>query len=157
MSRILLVDDALDDQRIISSALGKTHELRVASSVADARRWVAQEAFDLILLDVQLPDGDGFMLCAELQNEEATRKVPVIFLTVRSDTPDKIMGFSLGAEDYVSKPFDPRELRARVDARIKKVDERKARDLTLQRGDLKISVSLQKAYVLTGAKSCLWI
>jgi DNA-binding response OmpR family regulator len=152
MSRILLVDDALDDQRIISSSLGKTNEVRIASTVAEARKCIAEEDFDLILLDVQLPDGDGFKFCAELQSEDATRSVPVIFLTVRSETPDKVMGFSLGAEDYVSKPFDAKELRARVEARIKKASERRTRELTLQLGDLKISVSLQKVYYTGGGK-----
>lgn len=152
MSRILLVDDATDDQRIIMTSLGKTHDVRVAATLGEARACLKSETFDLLLLDVQLPDGDGFQFCAELQNDAEARQIPVIFLTVRSDTPDKVLGFSLGAEDYVSKPFDPRELRARIEARIKKAGERKLRDLNLQVGDLKISVTQQKVLLVGGAR-----
>jgi two-component system phosphate regulon response regulator PhoB len=146
MSRILLVDDALDDQRIVSSALSKDYQLSIASNLADARLRIAAEEFDLILLDVQLPDGDGFVLCAELQSDEHTRAIPIFFLTVRSSIQDKVLGFSVGAEDYISKPFAPEELLARIKARIRKAGERISQDLVLQLGDLKISVSKQKVY-----------
>ena len=155
MSRILLVDDALDDQRIVASALGKVHDLTVASTMAAARHCIAELEFELILLDVQLPDGDGFTLCAELQANDRKRSVPIVFLTVCNEISDKVMGFSLGAEDYISKPFDPKELKARVEARIKKAGERNSRDLVLRLGDLKISVSMQRVFLTGGEQERL--
>lgn len=147
MTRILLVDDALDDQRIVASVLSKAHQVVIASTLAEGRLRISETDFDLILLDVQLPDGEGFALCEELQSDERTRAIPIIFLTVRSATSDKVLAFSLGAEDYISKPFDPIELQARVEARIRKSGQHLTRELLLQLGQLKISISKQKVYL----------
>ena len=74
---------------------------------------------DLILLDVDMPGTNGFDVCARLKQDEATRRIPVVFLTGASTTDEKLRGLDLGAVDYIIKPFDPAELRARVRASLR--------------------------------------
>jgi two-component system phosphate regulon response regulator PhoB len=75
---------------------------------------------DLILLDVMLPDGDGFDLCRVIRRNASMSKVPIIFLTARSDEVDRVLGLEIGGDDYVTKPFSPRELIARVKAHLRR-------------------------------------
>ncbi|MFN0169608.1 MAG: winged helix-turn-helix domain-containing protein [Bryobacteraceae bacterium] len=75
---------------------------------------------DLIILDVMLPDGDGFDLCREIRKSTVIGKVPIIFLTARSDEVDRVLGLEIGGDDYVTKPFSPRELMARVKAQLRR-------------------------------------
>ena len=82
-----------------------------AKSVSQARKIMEREECDLILLDVTLPDGNGFSFCSEMKK---TRKIPVIFLTVKEEESDVVKGLDLGADDYVIKPFRNRELLSRI-------------------------------------------
>src|SRR6476659_619831 len=118
MHRIMLIEDSPSVQMIVKETFQQSCLVTVVGSLADARKQLEAQSFDLILLDVQLPDGDGFKFLASLRNQEAFSEVPVLVLTGRNDIQDKVMGFSLGAEDYVVKPFDPLELKARVEARL---------------------------------------
>ena len=147
-TKILIIDDAPDDQRIISSALEKIHTVVKAGTLAEAENKLKEHEISLVLLDVHLPDGDGFKFCATIKNADSTRHIPVIFITSRSDVPDKVMGFSLGADDYVAKPFHVAELRARIEAKLKQLEDRRERELILRKGDLKISIPLQRVFVL---------
>ena len=81
---------------------------------------------DLIILDVMLPDGDGFDLCRRLRKTTALARVPVLFLTARSDEVDRVLGLEIGGDDYVTKPFSPRELMARVKAHLRRGDQEEA-------------------------------
>ncbi len=75
---------------------------------------------DLVLLDLNLPDVDGLTICRELRRHEATRRVPILMLTARAEERDKLLGFDLGADDYVTKPFSMKELLARIAARLRR-------------------------------------
>ena len=77
---------------------------------------------DLVLLDLNLPDVDGLTICRELRRNDATRHVPILMLTARAEERDKLLGFDLGADDYVTKPFSMKELVARIGARLKRAD-----------------------------------
>src|SRR5882762_4072040 len=83
---------------------------------------------DLIILDVMLPDGDGFDLCRRLRKNAALARVPVLFLTARSDEVDRVLGLEIGGDDYVTNPFSPRELMARVKAHLRRGDQEDAAD-----------------------------
>ena len=78
---------------------------------------------DLIILDVMLPDGDGFDLCRRLRKITALARIPVLFLTARSDEVDRVLGLEIGGDDYVTKPFSPRELMARVKAHLRRGEQ----------------------------------
>ncbi len=92
-------------------------EVRTFYAGADLLAAVAHEAFDLVVLDIMMPGMDGFACCRELRR---TSSVPIIFLTAKDEEIDKVVGFELGADDYVVKPFKPRELVARVRARLRR-------------------------------------
>ncbi|MEO7179022.1 MAG: response regulator, partial [Allosphingosinicella sp.] len=107
---ILLVDDERSIRDPLAQYLGRSG-LRVtkAKDVAEARQALAAYAVDLILLDIMMPGEDGLTLCAQVR---ATSGIPVILLTARVEETDRIVGLEIGADDYVTKPFSPRELLA---------------------------------------------
>jgi two-component system catabolic regulation response regulator CreB len=118
MARILLVEDEGAIAQTIEFALREDgFECAHALTGRDALRLAATSAFDLAILDVGLPDIGGFALCRELRRG---RDLPVIFLTARNAEADRVLGLELGADDYVSKPFSPRELVARVRAVLRR-------------------------------------
>jgi two-component system, OmpR family, catabolic regulation response regulator CreB len=123
MAKILLIDDAEDIQQIVKHVL-KDHQLEIAGTLAEAKAQLAAQAFALVLLDVGLPDGNGFYFWMTVCRQPNFQDVCVIFLTGKSDPIDKVMGFSLGARDYITKPFSPKELLERVEARIGKGESR---------------------------------
>jgi len=119
MTRILVVEDEPD------IALGLEDDLRrfgyEVHTVGDGESAIGRgrgEAWDLILLDVMLPRMDGFEVCRELRR--ARVKTPIILLTAKAQEAEKVMGLELGADDYVTKPFSPRELRARIQALLRR-------------------------------------
>jgi DNA-binding response OmpR family regulator len=109
---ILLVDDERDIRDPLAAYLGR-NSLRVtkAENAARARELLAGYAIDLVLLDIMMPGEDGLALCAFIR---ATTNIPVILLTAKAEETDRIVGLELGADDYVVKPFSPRELLARI-------------------------------------------
>jgi two-component system, OmpR family, response regulator len=117
-SRLLIVDD---DQEICSliSLYFEKHGFDVipAHSAAQMRHELARETIDLVLLDIMLPDASGLDLCREIRQ---STDIPVIMLTAVSDLADRVAGLEIGADDYVAKPFEPRELLARVRAVIRR-------------------------------------
>lgn len=133
MARILLVEDCPDTQTLVRGTLGH-HDVVIAGSLGAAVQELDRVAFDLVLLDLSLPDGDGFALCSRLRDAPELRELPVVFLTGSSETRDKVMAFEMGAQDYVEKPFQPLELRARVDARLRASKQHSSRLVSV--GDL---------------------
>ena len=117
---ILVVDDHLDIREPLAKYL-ETHGLRAttADSAATARRVLKDSAIDLVVLDVMMPGEDGLSLCRHLR--ESTR-LPVILLTAMTEETDRIVGLEMGADDYVSKPFNPRELLARIKAVLRRTN-----------------------------------
>ena len=115
---VLVVDDHRDIREPLARYLER-HELRVsvAESASAARRTLRAAAVDLVVLDIMMPGEDGLQLCRHLQ--EVTR-IPVILLTALAEDTDRIVGLEVGADDYVTKPFNPRELLARIKAVIRR-------------------------------------
>ena len=120
MGRILLVEDELTHQLIIKKALEGQWQVEVAGSFAEARAQLEEGQYDLFLLDIMLDDGLGYNLVEELKGQQQHKSTPIVFLTSSENVEMKVMCFSLGADDYVVKPCDPRELRARISAKMEK-------------------------------------
>ncbi|MDC3250180.1 two-component system response regulator CreB [bacterium] len=99
------------------------------ATAADAQKAISTHSIDLIILDVGLPDKNGFDLCRELKPQVTT---PIIFLTARDDVIDKVVGLELGADDYISKPFSPRELSARVKVVLRRTQSKPAEETLTQ-------------------------
>jgi DNA-binding response OmpR family regulator len=149
--RILLIEDDQSTQRLLQSALSATgNELLGASSGKEAISVLTEKDVHLILLDMGLPDVDGLALCAQLQSNPKWKNIPVMILTARVDVSAKVAAFSLGVEDYISKPCDLLELRARVEARLRKIQKSTEEGEILTKGELRLSVAMQKAYRLNG-------
>jgi DNA-binding response OmpR family regulator len=117
--RILLVDDAPEIQLLGRSALEKDFAVMSAATLAEARTLLSQGEVDLVILDVELPDGNGMEFCSHLKGPGNAYSLPVILLTSKDQLEDKLKGFSAGADDYMVKPFHAAELRARVQLRLK--------------------------------------
>ncbi len=113
--KLLIIEDSPDIHELVALWLaGEPVELFSCFSGEQGLASMPQVRPDLILLDVDLPGLDGFEVCRQLKNSPATADVPVVFLTGASSTEEKLRGLELGAIDYITKPFDPAELRARV-------------------------------------------
>lgn len=145
MNRILLVEDQKEFHLLVQKALvGEANQITIASTISESRTILAKEKFDLILLDINLPDRDGLEYFAEVRASGApTERTPVIFLTSAEGLPSKLAAFSLGADDYVTKPFDAQELRARVEGKIRNAKRRQARVEEPQIGPFKFKLAAQ--------------
>ena len=115
---ILIVDDVPESIEILGEVLGDSYDIRYSFSGEEAISSAEEMAPDLILLDVMLPDMDGMEVCARLKENDATRDVPVIFITAKSGPEAETMAFAAGAVDFVSKPVNPATLRARVKVQL---------------------------------------
>ncbi|BAH76455.1 response regulator [Solidesulfovibrio magneticus] len=111
---ILLVDDTETNLDILVDALGEDHEVAVATDGPTALALAKEQTPDLILLDIMMPGMDGYEVCRRLMADPATAETPVIFLTALTDVADKTRGFAVGGVDYVTKPFEPAEIKARA-------------------------------------------
>lgn len=139
-SRILVVEDTIEFQKLIQATLGFKYTLDVVGSLAAARTRVMSSSYSLILLDVILPDGSGFDFCREVQFKSSNEETPIILLTAKTASSDKVLGFSIGVDDYITKPFDPVELLARVDSRIQKSIKKKELAENFKRGPFRFDV-----------------
>ena len=127
MKRVLVVEDDPDIVELIAHYL-KAEGFSV-DSAGDGRLGLEQlraGGYQLVILDLQLPGMDGLAVCAELRRDQRTRGLPVIMLTARGDESDRIVGLELGADDYVVKPFSPKELVARVRAVMRRLERPEA-------------------------------
>jgi len=139
--KVLVVEDEADVAEMIRYNLGREgYEVRLAATGTDALRQVKEVRPDLILLDIMVPHLNGWEICRRLRQDRETQAIPVIMVTGRVEEGDKVLGFEMGADDYVTKPFSPRELLARVRAVLRRgstVDTREAKH-HLKAGELEI-------------------
>lgn len=118
-ARILLVDDTMENIQVAGELLrSKGYQVSVARDGVQALKVCEKANPDLILLDIMMPEMDGYECCAKLKADEGTKDIPVIFLSAMTETPDIVKGFELGAVDYVAKPFNAAELLARVSTHL---------------------------------------
>ena len=139
MSRILVVEDDPDIAELIRHYLEKSGYVvdRLASGAAVIPRLKVQRP-DLVILDLMLPELDGLMVCQAMRSNPETALIPIIMLTARSEEADRIAGLELGADDYVTKPFSPKELAARVAALLRRLNRGAAAGSVLRYGSITI-------------------
>jgi DNA-binding response OmpR family regulator len=140
-NRVLLVEDSLSGQLVVRSALDGVAELTVAPDLKSAWECLKTDEFRLILLDVNLPDGSGFNFCSSLAADRGARRPRVLFLTGSRDIGEKLTGFSVGGDDYVTKPFEPMELKARVMAQLRTLEEMSDAKQTIRVGDVELDLA----------------
>jgi DNA-binding response OmpR family regulator len=122
MSSILVVDDEERVALSIERSLQHNYQVRVAYNGTEALKIARRTKPDLMILDIMMPGMDGLQVCKELRSDPILRTVPILFLTARGRVEDKIEGFEAGADDYMTKPFDVRELLLRVKAILQRTD-----------------------------------
>jgi len=115
---LLVVDDTPENIDVLHGILSADYTVKIANNGPLALKIVAAQPPDLILLDVMMPGMDGYDVCRQLKENEATRHIPIIFVTARRDVADEALGFELGAADYITKPVSPPIVRARVRAHL---------------------------------------
>lgn len=146
---ILIVDDEKDLAATVAYAMEQegwhtqaAHDGRTALELARQ-----QPAPDLILLDLMLPDRSGTEICRELRAQSHTKSVPIVMLTARNDEIDRVVGFEVGADDYVSKPFSLRELVLRVKAILRRAEQPEAPSTDVRFGRLRVNSSGHQVWV----------
>ena len=142
MPRILLIDD---DERL-AELLGRffeRYELDFDNATTPSKGFAKldQSVYDLVILDVMLPEMDGFEVCKTIRKEN---DIPIIMLTARGEVMDRIVGLELGADDYLAKPFEPRELVARIHTILKRLKPNTTQQNTIEHGALKIDLDMQQ-------------
>ena len=147
MNRLLLIDDDTRLTEMVGSYLrGNGFEVETAPSLAAGRQRLQAGPYDALVLDLMLPDGDGLDFTRELRREPRTRRLPLLMLTARGEPTDRIVGLEIGADDYLPKPFEPRELLARVKALLRRAaPEALADDEVLRFGRLEIDLGARQA------------
>jgi two-component system phosphate regulon response regulator OmpR len=144
--RLLLVDDDARLASMVGDYLGQAgFEVETAGSIAAGRERLASNSYDALVLDLMLPDGDGLDLCRELRSTPRTRQLPLLMLTARGEPMDRIVGLELGADDYLGKPFEPRELLARVKALLRRASPQAGDEDVLRFGRLEIDLGARIA------------
>ncbi len=147
-SRLLLIDDDARLTAMVGDYLrGHGFEVDTAQSLAQGRERLRLSAYDALLLDLMLPDGDGLDLTRELRAEPRTRRLPILMLTARGEPMDRIVGLEIGADDYLPKPFEPRELLARVKALLRRAAPDASNDAVLEFGRLVIDLGARQARI----------
>jgi two-component system OmpR family response regulator len=139
MAKLLLIDDDETTEMLVREVFERDYDVLVARSAHEAMHWVSAASPDLVLLDIGLPDSDGFQLFPKLRAHEKMGRAPIFFLTGRSAVNDRVAAFAAGADDYLVKPFFPLELRARVEARLSR--GRREVEAVLSRGGLVVDQS----------------
>jgi phosphate regulon transcriptional regulator PhoB len=145
--KILVVDDEPDILELVAYNLKK--EGFVVSSASDGEEALAKirnEKFDFVILDLMLPGMPGMEICRVLRSDPKTKNLPIIMLTAKGEEVDKILGLEIGADDYLTKPFSPRELLARIRAVMRRTSERKTDEKVVRIGDLTIN---RETYTVT--------
>jgi two-component system, OmpR family, alkaline phosphatase synthesis response regulator PhoP len=150
LSRILVVEDDPDIADLIGRYLEKAgHQVTRMSSGTMVMPHLRSGGADLVILDLMLPGMDGLLVCQAMRHDTSTADVPVIMLTARGEEADRIAGLELGADDYVTKPFSPKELVARVAARLRRTPAGRPSQV-VEYGDITIDVD---RHVVTAAGS----
>ena len=147
--KILIIEDEPDIRKTLEYNISREgYKVVCASSLSKGKEHINSSDFSLILLDLMLPDGSGLDLCREIKSDKDKSSTPIIILTAKDDEVDKVVGFELGADDYVTKPFSVRELILRIKAVLKRGAEKKE-TLEVQRqfGELTMDIDSHEVFV----------
>jgi len=148
-NKILIIEDEPDIRKTIEYNLSREgFEILTAASLKEGKE-LLDKSFSLLVLDLMLPDGSGLDLCRELKSNQEFMNIPIVILTAKDDEVDKVVGFELGADDYVTKPFSVRELILRIKAILKRGSSQKNETVEIERqfGDLVIDIDSHEVFV----------
>jgi two-component system alkaline phosphatase synthesis response regulator PhoP len=128
--KILIIEDEKDILELLQLYLKRDgYDVHIAKDGEAGLRKASRERYDLILLDLMLPQLDGLEICRNLRSHPQTSQVPIIMITAKTEESDRIVGLEMGADDYITKPFSPREVLARIKAIFRRLEKPKAREV----------------------------
>lgn len=146
--RILVVDDEPDLLELVRVNLAQAgFAVTTAATGREALKAIRSGTPDLVVLDLMLPDISGTEVCREVRSDTAFARLPIIMLTARGDEVDRVVGFELGADDYVTKPFSPRELVLRVRAVLRRRSQADDESVALEKDGLRLDIDRHRCYV----------
>ena len=134
---------------MVQHALESSYIVDVAASLQRGEELIGTNSYDLIILDLNLPDGSGFDFFRKHQSNSRFTETPIIILSAKTEVPEKVMGFYLGIDDYVEKPFNPFELKARIDARIRKKQFQKIKSNVYKINNCEFSLDKQALFIVS--------
>ena len=148
---VLIIEDEPDIRKTIDYNLSKeSFKVVQAESIAQGEKALAANKIDVIILDLMLPDGSGLTLCRDIKSDAKTKHIPIIILTAKTEEVDRVVGFELGADDYVTKPFSVRELILRVKAILKRgIDspQQENDSFDIEAGDIRLNLDAHQVFV----------
>ncbi len=148
MKKILLVEDSKEIFNMVQLSLKSIAEIEWAGSFEKGLEAIRNQKYELYLLDMELPDGNGVELCTEINTKNPS--APIFFLTSHKELSDKVLSFAAGADDYITKPFEPLELKARIEARFRKMDLNQEEQTHMRWKELEIDTLTQEVKVNGG-------
>ena len=149
-SQVLIIEDEPDIRKTIDYNLTKeSFKVVQAGSIEEGEKALVSNQIDVIILDLMLPDGSGLTLCRDIKSDDKTKHIPIIILTAKTEEVDRVVGFELGADDYVTKPFSVRELILRVKAILKRgpTSNKNSEDDEYSFGELTLNFEAHQAYI----------
>ncbi len=147
-TRLLLIDDDTRLTAMVGDYLrANGHEVDVAGTLAAGREQLRGQHYDALVLDLMLPDGDGLDLTRELRADARLKRLPLLMLTARGEPLDRVLGLELGADDYLAKPFEARELLARIKALLRRAQPDPMADELMRFGRLEIDLGARQARI----------
>ena len=148
MQKILVVEDSIDTQIIVKALLGTKYSLTVVGSSAEAQQELLLHDYQLLILDIELPQESGLDFCKKLRSDEKYKNTHIVFLTGKNEVSDKVLGFSTGGDDYITKPIIPQEFTARIDALMRRIKDSKKEQETAFYGMFKVNLPFQKVSIM---------
>ena len=147
--KILIIEDEPDIRKTLVYNISREgYDVTTASSLSEGKQHIDLASFSLIILDLMLPDGSGLDLCRDIKSDANKSNIPIIILTAKDDEVDKVVGFELGADDYVTKPFSVRELILRIKAVLKRgKTQPESLEIKRQFGELVIDIESHETFV----------
>jgi len=140
--KILIIEDEKDIQDLLQLYLKREgYDVHIAKDGEAGLRKASQERYDLVLLDLMLPQMDGLEICRNLRSRPQTSQIPIIMITAKAEESDRIVGLEMGADDYITKPFSPREVLARVRAILRRLEKPKAKEVRYEYGGIALDQS----------------
>ena len=152
-NKVLVIEDEPDIRKTLEYNLSREgYKVESCGSIEEANTFLENPSYSIIILDLMLPDGSGLDLCRQIKSNSTTQEIPILILTAKDDEVDKVVGFELGADDYVTKPFSVRELILRVKAILKRNTKtsnlsNQTHEINRNFGSLKMNVESHEVFI----------
>lgn len=149
-NKVLVIEDEPDIRKTLEYNLSREgYKVESCGSIEEANTFLENPSYSIILLDLMLPDGSGLDLCRQIKSNSTIQEIPILILTAKDDEVDKVVGFEIGADDYVTKPFSVRELILRVKAILKRNSKTLLTPIEVNRnfGSLKMDIESHEVFI----------